>query len=87
MPIMSPTRPRIGVATDADSSQAIRTQDTAACVVCNSSWMTGRAGLIRDCSIANDPVLTASNAKMTAADERRVTVEDMRELSLLGGWR
>ena len=71
LPIMSPTRPMIGVATEAESSQAMRTQETPAWLVCRACWTVGSTGLISDCSIANELVLTESKAKVTAALERR----------------
>ena len=52
LPMMSPTRPMIGVKIDADSRYAVRTQVTVFWVVCKSSWIVGRTGVTRDWSSA-----------------------------------
>jgi len=52
LPTMSPIRPRMGVATDADSRYAVITQVTVLCVVCRWCWTVGSTGATSDCSRA-----------------------------------
>ncbi len=72
-PIMSAMRPRIGVATEADNSQAMSTQETPAWVVCSACCTVGSTGLISDCSMAKEATLAERRAKVTAAPGRRET--------------
>ena len=44
LPNMSPTRPRIGVQTEAESRNAVSTQVTVCWLVCSSCWILGRIG-------------------------------------------
>ncbi len=66
---MSPIRPSSGVATDTDSSSAVNTQVTALGVVPSSRWMTGNAGLTRDCNIANAATTVASTASVNRGED------------------
>ena len=52
LPTMSPTRPRMGVKTDADSKKTVTTQVTVDWVVWRSSWMVLRTGVTSDWSRA-----------------------------------
>ena len=65
LPIMSPTRPRIGVMIDADSRYAVSTQVTASCAVCSSCCTVVSTGTTSDCSSANAPTPAASTANVT----------------------
>ncbi len=65
LPVMSPTRPRIGVMIDADSRYAVSTQVTALCVVCSSCCTVVSTGITSDCSSANAATPMASTAKVT----------------------
>ena len=54
LPAMSPSRPRIGVSTAADSRYAVRIQE-ASLIVTPRSWLiVGSAGATSDWSIANE---------------------------------
>ena len=65
LPIMSPTRPRIGVQIDADSRYAVSTQVTASCVVCSSCCTVVSTGMTSDCSSAYAATPTARTANVT----------------------
>src|SRR5215472_162267 len=65
LPYMSPTRPRIGVAIEADNRYAVSTQVTAACDVCSSCCTVVSTGITSDCSSANAPTPAASTANVT----------------------
>ena len=52
LPNMSPSRPRIGVATDALSRNAVSTQVTAVVDVPRSVWISRSAGATSDCDTA-----------------------------------
>ena len=52
LPNMSPRRPAIGVATDADNRYAVNTHVTPVGVVSRSCCRVGSAGTTSDCSIA-----------------------------------
>jgi hypothetical protein len=64
LPIMSPRRPRIGVATEADSRYAVNTQVTAAWLVCRLAWIVGSTGRTRDWSSANASTATKITANV-----------------------
>lgn len=68
LPTRSPTRPRIGVKTDADSRYAVITQVTVDCEVCIACWTVGRAGAINDWSMENTPAPVARTAKVRRVD-------------------
>jgi len=51
-PYMSPSRPMIGVATEALSRNAVSTQPTALSDVWREPWICSRAGTTNDCSSA-----------------------------------
>ena len=67
---MSPMRPMIGVATAAESSQAVRTQVTVLWLVCRSCWIVGSTGLTSDWSMENAAAAAASAAKVKRAAAR-----------------
>jgi hypothetical protein len=52
LPTMSPIRPMIGVAMDADRRYAVTTQVTASCEVWTLCWIVGSAGMTSDWSSA-----------------------------------
>ena len=52
LPYMSPSRPMIGVATEALSRYAVSTQPTALSDVWRELWISGRAGTTSDCRSA-----------------------------------
>ena len=52
LPYMSPSRPAIGVTTDALSRYAVRIQAAPAVVVSRSCWIVSSAGATSDCSSA-----------------------------------
>ena len=52
LPNMSPSRPAIGVTTDAASRYAVKTHATPEVEVCRSCWSTGSAGTTSDWSSA-----------------------------------
>jgi len=51
LPYMSPSRPRIEVATDADSRYPVSSQVTPVSVACRLCWIEGRAGITAELSI------------------------------------
>ena len=51
-PYMSPRRPASGVATAAESRNAVKTHAAPVCVVCSRSWIVGSAGTTSDCTSA-----------------------------------
>ena len=65
LPIMSPTRPRVGVAMAALNRYAVNSQLAPLSDVCNvcSSW--GMAGMMSDCSRLNASAAVARVAKVT----------------------
>jgi hypothetical protein len=65
LPYMSPSRPIAGVAIEALSRYAVRTQLTASTEVCRACWMSGSAGATSDCSSAYDTPASASSANVT----------------------
>ena len=65
LPYMSPTRPRIGVAIDADSRYAVSTHVTEACDVCSSCCTVVSTGSTSDCNSAKAPIPAASTANVT----------------------
>src|SRR3984957_15523699 len=65
LPIMSPSRPRIGVMTEADSRYAVSTHVTALCEVCSSTCTVLSTGITSDCSSANAPMPIASTPNVT----------------------
>ena len=65
LPNMSPSRPRIGVATDALSRNAVRTQVTAVVEVPRSVWISRRAGATRDCDTARASPPSARKMNVT----------------------
>ncbi len=52
LPYMSPSRPMMGVVTEALKRKAVRTQPTELSLVCRDSWICGSAGTTSDCSSA-----------------------------------
>ena len=52
LPYMSPSRPALGVTTDALSRYAVRIQAAPAVVVSRSCWIVSSAGATSDCSSA-----------------------------------
>jgi hypothetical protein len=60
---MSLTRPRIGVATEAASSQAIRSSETFGWLMYRSCWMTGSTGRTSRCRIEDAAAAAASMAE------------------------
>lgn len=78
LPIRSPTRPRIGVKTEADSRYAVITQVAVDWEVSSACWTVGRAGAISDWSMENTPAPVARTAKV-----RRVDLRGMKSLSEL----
>ena len=65
LPSMSPSRPAIGVITDALRRYALRIHAAPAVVVCRSCWIVSSAGATNDCSRENATAETASSAKVT----------------------
>ena len=49
LPNMSPSRPRIGVATDEQTRKAVNTQAAPVCEVCMCRWITGSTGTTSPC--------------------------------------
>lgn len=68
LPIMSLIRPIRGVATEAASSQAVRTQVTVPALVCRSRWIVGSTGVTSDCIRENAAAAAASTVKVTRGD-------------------
>ncbi len=64
LPRMSPSRPTIGVKTDADSKYAVRTQVTLFCDVCSPAWIVGSTGITSDCSSVKPATAAASTVKV-----------------------
>ena len=65
LPIMSPSRPRIGVMIDADSRYAVSTHVAAACVVCNWCCTVVSTGITSDCNSANAATPRDNTANVT----------------------
>src|SRR5262249_15932593 len=65
LPIMSPTRPRIGVVTDADGRYAVSTHVAVSWDVCNCSCTVVSTGTTSDCNSAYAPTPAASTANVT----------------------
>ena len=64
LPNMSPSRPAIGVTTDALSRKAVSSQVTLVVDVCTARWISGRAGSTSDCSSEYDSAPSAITAKV-----------------------
>ena len=65
LPYMSPSRPAIGVTTEAESRYALRIQAAPVVVVFRSSWIVSSAGATSDCSSAYETAAAASRVKVT----------------------
>ena len=65
LPTLSPTRPMIGVKTDAESRYAVSTQVTVAWSVSSAASMVGSTGLTIDCSRENEETPTQRTRKVT----------------------
>ncbi len=64
LPTLSPTRPTIGVNTDADSRYAVSTQVTVAWSVSRPRSMVASTGVTIDCSSEKEPTPTQSTANV-----------------------
>ena len=69
MPYMSPSRPTIGVVTEALSRKAVSTQPTALSEVWSESWICGSAGTTSDCRRAYAIPPSDRTARITRALE------------------
>ena len=65
LPIMSPTRPSIGVITDAESRYAVSTHVAVSCEVRNCPAIVVSTGTTSDWSSAYAPTPAASTANVT----------------------
>ncbi len=64
-PIMSPTRPRIGVQMAALSRYPVSSQATASADACSECSRDGRAGIMRDCMTLNASADRVRTAKVS----------------------
>lgn len=64
-PIMSPTRPMMGVKIDAERRYAVTIHVTVFCVVCRLDWIVGSAGITSDCRSPNADAPRTSTMKVT----------------------
>ena len=69
LPNMSPSRPAIGVTTDAASRYDVKIHATPEVDVCRSCWSTGSAGTTSDWSIAYAPPLSESTPRISPGRE------------------
>src|SRR5262249_60985829 len=68
-PYMSPSRPAIGVTTEAASRYAVKTQATPVVEVCRSFCSTGSAGTTSDCRSAYAAPASERTARRTPGRE------------------
>jgi hypothetical protein len=64
LPNMSPSRPRMGVATEADSRYPVSTQVTACSLTCRLRPISGSTGITRDCRTLNAIAARPSTARV-----------------------
>ena len=64
LPNMSPSRPKIGVETEAVSRKAVSTKVTVVVDVPSSSWIAGSAGTTMVCWRAKASAATSSTARV-----------------------